>query len=256
MPPLIVISDPAANLLSVYFNTFAPDLQPPPPRKTPFFASENRECARPLPPPFTPQSSVPANSVPLSEKPFVCLMCFRTAKILFLHPTGKTIVRPYLRRPLLNLCNRDKRGVMEKLRQTVRQPLLNLCTRDKREGMEKPRQTVRQPLLNLCNRDKREPERIGGTKRGELSSRAGNQALVPSPFAAAPRARFSGLSLAKIRIRNASAARRGELSSRAGNQVLVPSPFAAAPRTRFSGLSLAKTHSPKGFWRLPPRLLK
>ena len=109
MPPLIVISDPAANLLSVYFNTFAPDLQPPPPRKTPFFASENREYAHPLPPPFTPQSSVPANSVPLSEKPFVCLRYFRTAKILFLHLTGKTIVRPYLRQPLLNLCTRDKR---------------------------------------------------------------------------------------------------------------------------------------------------
>ena len=72
---------------------------------------------------------------------------------------------------------------------------------------------LRQPLLNLCTRDKRES-------------------------------------------RNASAARRGGLSSRAGNQALVPSSFAAAPRTRFSGLSLAKTHSPKGFWRLPPFLLK
>ena len=61
-----------------------------------------------------------------------------------------------VRRPLPNLCTRDKHGVTAKPRQTVRQQLLNLSKRDKRGVMQNPRQTVRQPLFNLCTRDKRE----------------------------------------------------------------------------------------------------
>ena len=44
-----------------------------------------------------------------SEKPFVCLMYFRIRENTFTLSSRKTIVRPYLRQPLLNLCTRDKR---------------------------------------------------------------------------------------------------------------------------------------------------
>ena len=46
---------------------------------------------------------------PRSEKPFVCLRYFRIRENTFTLSSRKTIVRPYLRQPLLNLCNRGKR---------------------------------------------------------------------------------------------------------------------------------------------------
>ena len=72
-----------------------------------------------------------ANVLLWSETPFVCLMYFRRRENTFAFISARQL--------LLNFCTRDKRGVMEKPRQTVRQPLPNLCTRDKREEMQNPR---------------------------------------------------------------------------------------------------------------------
>ncbi len=138
-----------------------PPKQPPPPRRRQFFflSSDRSFPPRPrrVPRPrvrgrFSSsshlQTALYAKPRPLSIAPANLFIHRRNPLIPPtkrgrppVAPPIKTAKKPkhVVRRPVLNLCTRDKHGVTAKPRQTVRQQLLNLCKRDKREEMQNPR---------------------------------------------------------------------------------------------------------------------